>query len=1303
MYALLVAFLTLRLTGAILFERDLYEAYIYQHAPAKTPITRVKAMHEDSRNEPISYYIGVDQEDFYIGEFSGQLKSKRIMSNSLNTTYQIPVIGTLSGQVNLTYVRIQVTPYNDYPPRFKRNFQIVTIFRNTPYGSYITRAQATDHDTPQYMLSFEIEKSQHSKRFIIDEKSGNISLLGPLPKRKQAIKLTVLVHDLMSPPKQDETTVLISIKDISVPGIPMLHNNTLTSAYVCWSRPGSGMVWRYVVEFWRYGYEGYKSNVTVTDSDDSITCYNLTGLIAWKQYYVRVIGMSQAEASPPSGVLAFKTSIKGCMYSPCQNGACELTEKHPGYICTCHPGYYGFNCEHFDFCSISPCRHNATCTLLGTSDYQCECAFSFFGRNCSYQNPCLLEPCEHGTCRNTSSNGFVCKCKPGYYGEKCQFLNPCHFHTCENGATCVNTSTENYTCKCAHGYYGSVCQHDHPCKYPPCLNGTCRPLDGDRYRCDCNLGYYGEHCEYFDPCALDPCQHGGTCTNVEIISREERPAMKTIHDKPFGKNRTKCTGSKCRRRKKGGYRVLNGDPYYCICAPGYEGSRCQTPKCIAHRTVDKAGLIDWPAMSHSQTASALCPYGPKQGNHGKAYRHCKLAPDGEAVWDEQQTHACRQSGSAKAANLVKDMRSMSSDPANLLPDDILKITTGIERILPFTYSDKEIAKSMVDVISNVLLANTSVIQESEIKSEVPSRLIKVVDNYLKNVNLDKEPDLTVSSSNLKLRAIDVAPKAFIKLFIEFKPVGDDPVEKILLPAEILTAGGGDPNDKRRVQLASFANSKLYVEKKKKNLGEFTDMFLDKQKVFMASVKGKKIFKLKTPVKYILSTRGAPNTTCVYWDKYEKRWSSSGIKGDNMTNPNYTTCSANHMTSFAVLLDPSPWATIEEVHLVAMTYITYIGCGVSLLGLVLTLLTYCLFKCLWCDKSGKILINLCVAMLLLNICFLLAAHKATLVYNPICIIFSVLLHYFLLTTMMWMCVEAVNMYQMLVTVFKSYEANFIVKRCLAAWGLPVVVVGIAVAVDYSNYMTEAMCMISDRNPYLYYITFLSPCCLILIINSIVFIMVARVIMKPKMHGRVGMDAKQVTKLQLRGAVTVMILLGITWVFGMFAFGKAKTVFQYVFCITNSLQGFFIFLVRCLMHPEAKAAWLQLLKEGTIKQTKGVTRSVTDSSASRHDLQTDGKSSSGSCKKMSTSSSALSNTSIWNVWRGSKTEKNKHRNHNSVNGKKPTNVVVTTNPLCDETKYMGREDGLNSKDEIYLNNHQHVVGKSEGTCRDRVTYL
>ena len=48
--------------------------------------------------------------------------------------------------------------------------------------------------------------------------------------------------------------------------------------------------------------------------------------------------------------------------------------------------------------------------------------------------------------------------------------------------------------------------------------------------------------------------------------------------------------------------------------------------------------------------------------------------------------------------------------------------------------------------------------------------------------------------------------------------------------------------------------------------------------------------------------------------------------------------------------------------------------------------------------------------------------------------QVLLHYFLLTSLMWMCTEAINMYQALIKVFTTYSSYFILKRCIVAWGM-----------------------------------------------------------------------------------------------------------------------------------------------------------------------------------------------------------------------------------------------------------------------------
>lgn len=106
--------------------------------------------------------------------------------------------------------------------------------------------------------------------------------------------------------------------------------------------------------------------------------------------------------------------------------------------------------------------------------------------------------------------------------------------------------------------------------------------------------------------------------------------------------------------------------------------------------------------------------------------------------------------------------------------------------------------------------------------------------------------------------------------------------------------------------------------------------------------------------------------------------------------------------------------------------------------VIDLLLYC--RCLHGDPSGRILLNLCSSLLFLNVSFLMASQVNTLQvkYNEtsaetLCIIVAILIHYFLLTTLAWMCVEAINMYQMLVTVFNIYHSRFMLKRVLAAWG------------------------------------------------------------------------------------------------------------------------------------------------------------------------------------------------------------------------------------------------------------------------------
>lgn len=116
------------------------------------------------------------------------------------------------------------------------------------------------------------------------------------------------------------------------------------------------------------------------------------------------------------------------------------------------------------------------------------------------------------------------------------------------------------------------------------------------------------------------------------------------------------------------------------------------------------------------------------------------------------------------------------------------------------------------------------------------------------------------------------------------------------------------------------------------------------------------------------------------------------------------------------------------------------------------------------------------------------------------------------------------------------------------------------------------------------------------------------MKPKFkgHSPVGEKNEKVTPAQVRGAFTVMVLLGVTWVFGPIAIKESKLVFYYLFTILNSLQGFLIFVFRCLFNTEVRSAWVMLIKTGKFKRRRGPIKSVVESNSSKgyHDNRMNG---------------------------------------------------------------------------------------------------
>nr|KAG5702995.1 hypothetical protein BaRGS_014818 [Batillaria attramentaria] len=239
------------------------------------------------------------------------------------------------------------------------------------------------------------------------------------------------------------------------------------------------------------------------------------------------------------------------------------------------------------------------------------------------------------------------------------------------------------------------------------------------------------------------------------------------------------------------------------------------------------------------------------------------------------------------------------------------------------------------------------------------------------------------------------------------------------------------------------------------------------------------------------------------------------------------------------------------HWTALSIISFTGCSVSLVALILTIVIYILYKARPRQTiPSKILINLCVALALSNLVFLGGMQEYAFSNHVACKVVSVLLHYSLLASLCWMLVEGFNMYLALVLVFRTHYSNFVLKCSSVGWGVPLVVVLITLAVNTTDNYAKLESGICWLKGTAFYVAFVAPVCLILLLNVIAFTMVLRVITG---QGRKLNRSHAIsTGRQLQGAIGVVILLGLTWVFGFLAIDKASVVFSYLFAIFNTLQ-------------------------------------------------------------------------------------------------------------------------------------------------------
>ncbi|XP_073169042.1 adhesion G-protein coupled receptor D1 isoform X4 [Lepidochelys kempii] len=311
-----------------------------------------------------------------------------------------------------------------------------------------------------------------------------------------------------------------------------------------------------------------------------------------------------------------------------------------------------------------------------------------------------------------------------------------------------------------------------------------------------------------------------------------------------------------------------------------------------------------------------------------------------------------------------------------------------------------------------------------------------------------------------------------------------------------------------------------------------------------------------------------NLYCAFLDysNGSAMWSNEGCVRDS-GDLNYSVCLCNHLTNFAILMQVVPLKLTPQ-HQMVLSSITYIGCSLSIFCLTITLVTFAILSSVSTMRNQRYHIhaNLSFAILVAQILLLISFQ-----FSPgmmPCKILAILLHFFFLSAFAWMLVEGFHLYSMVIKVFGSEESKHLYYYGIG-WGCPLVICIISAASAMDYYGEHENCWLSLKNGAIW--AFAAPALFVIVVNIGILIAVTRVISRIsadnyKVHG----DANAV-KLTAKAVAVLLPILGSSWIFGVLAVNDHAVVFQYMFAIFNSLQGFFIFLFHCLLNSEVRAAF------------------------------------------------------------------------------------------------------------------------------------
>ncbi|NXY45108.1 AGRG7 protein, partial [Ceuthmochares aereus] len=650
----------------------------------------------------------------------------------------------------------------------------------------------------------------------------------------------------------------------------------------------------------------------------------------------------------------------------------------------------------------------------------------------------------------------------------------------------------------------------------------------------------------------------------------------------------------------------------CVCPEEWVGSLCEIVNfCEASSyTVNISESITKPLtfgriiVGKYGNSEEKCEPDTVNGNTSIAIRLCSregrtpiLEPPKILNCNENLDSLASQVGTADSSNvsaIASNTQILTSIPDQLTTQNISAAVNITVQILkkPNVSEDSQASVAVMATVSQLMAANETEFNHDNLLNATSS-LTKIMEEFSLTGNIS-QPNVAIQSAPLKLSSSTILFSAqrdtalgyhqSTKLGIQENVPGltGDLSTEVQILLNIINNSNG------RVGFVLYQNDKLFQSRIYQSHSSFS------KQVVSGNIDGGRTrgVEIAFSPKYNTSELQLRDHACVFWDYAVNDWSTAGCaKGRDQ----FLRCRCNHTTNFAVLMA----FQIKYKYAKPLEYISIIGVGLSMAGLVITILFQIFTRKTRKTSVTWMLVSLCSSMLIFNIIFISGIENqnarnrssdttsyyqqhlpydttsntlltSDLVDPPAdswCTAVAVLLHYFLLATFLWTALNSAQLYLLLLRAMKPLPGHFLLTTSVIGWGIPAVVVATTLGATYRegkalNYRQEEFCWLAalDHNqnfsvqkPMLW--SFLLPVTLIILFNIIIFIKITVSVIWKK-NENLTRNKKDSFRKKMIGTISIVVVLGVTWIIGylmLISHEKTSLVFSYLFCILNATQG------------------------------------------------------------------------------------------------------------------------------------------------------